>query len=380
MGKHSAIIPVNRPRVPRRAKRYLDECVTTGWFSSEGPYVKKFEDQFARRLGVSYASATSSGTASLHLAIMALGIGKGDEVILPATTIASCFFAIWYTGAVAVPVDITPDTYTINPDLIEQAITKRTKAIMVVHLFGHPCDMDPIMKLAKKYSLAVIEDAAEAHGAMYKGKPVGSIGDIAIFSFYANKIVTTGEGGMVTSNNASLIEHVNRLKSLNHSKTRFIHNGIGYNYLMSNMQAAVGLASLEELEISLAQKRRMAKLYHTRLSDIPGLILPKEEPWAESVYWMYAVRINSKKTNVTRQNIMDRLMEKGIQTRTFFYSPSRAFTALKVFKNRSFPVAQEVEKTGFYLPSGLGNTKNEFIETAHQLHRCFSRLYTDLSH
>lgn len=367
MDNHPPVIPVNRPSVPKHAKRYLDTCVSSGWFSSEGSYVKSFEETFANTLGGRFASATSSGTASLHLAILALGIGKGDEVILPATTIGSCYFAIWYTGAIAVPVDITPDTYTIDPAQIERAITKKTKAIMVVHLFGHPCDMDPIMKLARKHNLAVIEDAAEAHGASYKGKTLGSIGDIGIFSFYANKIVTTGEGGMVMSNNKALIERVNRLKSLNHSSTRFVHKGIGYNYLMSNMQAAVGLASLEELHQSLKKKQDMATQYKRLLSNIPGLILPVEKPWANSVYWMYAVRIDQKKISKTREEIMEALKKRGIQTRTFFYSPSSAFPTLKLFKSRAFPVSREVEKTGFYLPSGLGNSNSEYLSAARAL-------------
>ncbi len=367
MDNHPPVIPVNRPSVPKNAKKYLDTCVSSGWFSSEGPYVKTFEKAFADTLGVSYASATSSGTASLHLALLALDIGKGDEVILPATTIASCYFAIWYTGAVAVPVDITSDTYTIDPSLIERAITKRTKAIMVVHLFGHPCDMDPIMEIARKHNFAVIEDAAEAHGARYKGRRVGTIGDIGIYSFYANKIVTTGEGGMVVSNNKTLIERVNSLKSLNHSSTRFIHVGIGYNYLMSNMQAAVGLASLEELGQSLRKKKNMAKNYKRLLSDTPGLILPVEKPWADSVYWMYAVRIDHKKTKKTRDEVMSYLLRNGVQTRTFFYSPRTAFKKLAFFVNEKFPVAEEVEKTGFYLPSGLGNTHKEFRAVAKAL-------------
>ncbi len=373
MDKHQPIIPVNRPSVPKHAKKYLNECVTSGWFSSEGPYVKAFEDAFAIKAGVHYASATSSGTASLHLALLALGIHKGDEVILPATTIASCYFAIWYTGAVAVPVDITGDTYSIDPTLIERAITKRTKAIMIVHLFGHPCDMDPIMKLARKHNLAVIEDAAEAHGALYKGRPLGSIGDVGIFSFYANKLVTTGEGGMVISNKKSLIGQVNKLKALNHSKTRFIHDGIGYNYLMSNMQAAVGLASLEELEASIVKKRNMAAFYHSRLSDIPSLILPTEMPWAHSVYWMYAVRLDTKKTRVSRTEVVEKLRQQGIQTRTFFYSPPRAFRALHLFTGAKFPVAQEVENTGFYLPSGLGITRDEIRTTVRTLRNILQR-------
>ncbi len=363
------IIPVNRPSVPAHAKKYLDECVRSGWFSSEGPFVKRFENEFARYLGVKHAGATSSGTAALHLALLALGVGPGDEVILPAMTIASCYFAIWYTGAKAVPVDVDPETYCIDPDVIDRAVTKRTKVIMVVHLFGHPCDMDPIMMLAKKYKLKVLEDAAEAHGAEYKGRKVGSIGDIAIFSFYANKIVTTGEGGMVVSNTKTYIERVNKIKALNHSKTRFIHDGIGYTYLMSNMQAAVGLSSLEEIERSIARKRTMATLYRNQLSGISGLILPVEKSWATNVYWMYAVRMDPK-AHLSRKKLIDLLMTKyGVQTRTFFYSPRTAFRKLQLFKTDRFPVAEALERRGFYLPSGLGNTNMEFIRTSHALQK-----------
>ncbi|MBP9814100.1 DegT/DnrJ/EryC1/StrS family aminotransferase [Candidatus Woesebacteria bacterium] len=361
------IIPVNRPAIPKNARKYLNQCVSEGWFSSEGPFVKRFEDSFARYLGVSYASTTSSGTAALHLALMALGVGPGDEVILPALTIASCYFAIWYTGAKAVPVDVDPEIYCIDPRLIEAKITKRTKVIMVVHLFGHPADMDPIMKIAKKHKLKVLEDAAEAHGAEYKGKKAGSIGDIAIFSFYANKIVTTGEGGMVVSNNKKYIQTINKLKTLNHSKTRFIHDGVGYNYLMSNMQAAVGLASLEEITASIAKKRAMAKIYNKLLSKISSITLPTEKSWAKSVYWMYAVVLKTTST-ITQNTLMKRLGQSyGIQTRSFFYSPKTAFKTISLFQTGKYPVAESLEQTGLYLPSGLGNKKSEFQQTAKAL-------------
>lgn len=363
MGTHS-IIPVNRPAIPKHADTYLKACVRSGWFSSEGPFVRRFEEQFAKYLGVRHASATSSGTASLHLALLALGVGPGDEVILPALTIASCFFAVWYTGAKAIPIDVDPETYGINPTLIEHAITKRTKVIMAVHLFGHPCDMDPIMAIAKKYKLKVLEDAAEAHGAEYKGRKVGSIGDIAIFSFYANKIVTTGEGGMVVSNTKAYIDTVHRIKALNHSKTRFIHEGVGYTYLMSNMQAAVGLASLEEISTSLRHKRAMAALYQRHLADIPGLRLPIEKPWAKNVYWMYAVTTHAQ-AKISRSALMRALNDDyGIQTRTFFFSPRTAFKKLGLYQHSRFPVTEHLERTGFYLPSGLGNTMEEFTRSA----------------
>ncbi len=335
------MIPVNKPSIyPEMytlTKRSLDE----GWLSAEGPMVKKFENKFSQYITTQFGAATNSGTSALHLALAALGIKKGDEVIVPALTIASCYFAVWYTGATVVPIDVTPDTYTIDPSLLEKTITKKTKAIMPVHLYGHPCDMDPIMHVAKKYHLFVIEDAAEAHGAEYKGKKVGSFGDVSIFSFYANKIVTCGEGGMVLTNNKALYERVVRLKSLYHSKkTRFVHDAIGYNYQMSNLQAAVGLASLSHIQESIKQKQAMAKIYNTSLERIPGILVPIEKQWAKNVYWMYAVRIDAKKFGMSRDAVAQKLQEHDIQTRTFFFSPRTAFKKLGVFQTLRHPVAE----------------------------------------
>lgn len=359
MGDNQILIPVNRPKNAKNTAHYLQECVKSGWFSSEGPFVTRFEHAFAHYLGAKYVTTVSSGTTALHLALLSLNLKPGDEVILPALTIASCYFAIWYCGAKAVPVDVDKDTYTMDPALIESRITKKTKVIMPVHLFGHPCDMDPIMKLAKKHKLQVLEDAAEAHGAEYKGKKVGGIGDVGIFSFYTNKIVTTGEGGMLVTNDKNIYENAVKLKNLYHSQTRFIHDGIGYNYRMTNMQAAVGLASLEEIEKSINYKRRMAEYYNNHLANTPGLILPQEMPWAKNVYWMYAVQVDPKTCRISRDTLMKHLATKGIQTRTFFYAPKTAFKKLSIYQRTRFPVTEQLEKTGFYLPSGLGNTLTE---------------------
>ncbi len=366
-------IPVNKPKIYKDTYVYIKRALDSGWLSSEGPLVKQFEDQFASYLGVPYASTTNSGTAALHLSLACLDIKAGDEVIVPALTIASCYFAVWHVGAKAVPVDVTPDTYTIDPTIIEKYITKKTKAIMVVHLFGHPCDMDPIMNIAKKHHLFVVEDAAEAHGALYKGKKVGSIGDVSIFSFYANKIVTTGEGGMIVTKDASLFEKINRLKSLNHSHKRFIHKGIGYNYLMSSMQAAVGLSSLNHIEESIRYKQTMASIYKKYLSSIDEIILPSIKPWATCVYWMYTVRVNPKKTALTREQIMKILTKQNIHTRPFFYPPNIAFAQMGLYSRDRFPVSQKLAKTGFYIPSGLGNTRREFIHVARTLSNIFKK-------
>ena len=245
------MILVNQVQIPKNAKKYLVDCLDSTWISGQGKYVDKFEQKFAQYIGKKYAVSTNSGTSALHLALMTLDIRAGDEVILPALTIGSCFFAIWQTGATAVPVDVLPDTYNIDPELLEKAITKRTKAIMLVHLYGQACDMKKIVKIAKQHHLKIVEDAAEAHGARYGKKKLGTFGDLACFSFYANKLITSGEGGAVLTNSQAQYEKMKRLKNLNFApKKRFTHLGIGYKYEMSNLEAALALASLEEARAS----------------------------------------------------------------------------------------------------------------------------------
>lgn len=353
-------IPVNRPIIYPETYKVIRKVIASGWLSGEGPQVERFESAFSSYIGMRFGAATNSGTTALHLALLTLGIGPGDEVILPAMTIASCYFAIWYVGAKAIPVDIDEETYTINPSLIEKVITKKTKVIMPVHLYGHPCDMDPIMAVARKHHLYVVEDAAEAHGAEYKGKKVGSFGDISIFSFYANKIVSCGEGGMMLTNNKRWRERAVKLKSLAHVKNkRFTHDALGYRYQMTNIQAALGLISLSHIQESIKQKRNMAAYYFKRLHAIPGIVTPVEKPWAKSVYWMYAVRIIKKKYGISRDALMKKMSEQGIQTRSFFYSPKTAFKKIGVYKHFDAPIAQRFEKEGIYLPSGLSVTNRE---------------------
>jgi len=369
------MIPVNRPKINPRAKKYLTECIKTNWLSAEGPFVDRFEKAFARWLGAKYATTTTSGTTSLHLALASLGIGKGDEVILPALTIGSCYFAIWYCGAVAVPVDVKPETYNIDPALIEKKITSRTKAIMVVHLYGHPCDMDSIIRLVKKYHLKLIEDAAEACGAEYKNIKVGTFGDVSCFSFYANKIITTGEGGMLVTNNKKIYEKAKKLKDLNFNlRKRFIHDGIGFNYRMTNLQAAVGLAGLEKIDKSIKYKRKMADYYNKNLRKIKNLVLPVEKEWAKNVYWMYAVLVKEKKIGINRDRLMKILWEKyKIQTRAFFYPPNIAFKKIGIYNHQRYPVAERLSKEGLYLPSGLGNTFSEFRKVCKALNNILKK-------
>lgn len=356
------MIPVNQPLIAKNALTYVSDCIKTGWVSSAGTYISRFEESFAKFVGSDHAITTTSGTTALHLALASLRIGHGDEVILPDHTMFACAAAVVYTGAKPVAVDVERDTWNINVSQIETKITKRTKVIMPVHIYGHPADMDPITKLAKKYRLAVVEDAAEAHGARYRGKMVGSIGTINAFSFYANKIITTGEGGMVVTNNKNLAKRARMLKDLAHSpKRRFLHEEVGFNYRLTNLQAALGLAQLEEVNRFIKKKLWMASLYNQLLSKIEGVTLPPKKPWANNVYWMYAVLIEDA-FGMSRDELQIKLKHQGIDTRTFFIPLHRqpALINAGYFKGRQhFPVSEEIANRGLYLPSGLAITETQ---------------------
>ncbi len=355
------MIPVNAPVITPESKSLVAKALEEGWISSAGPYLSEFEHEFAEYLGVKHAITVNTGTAALHIALLAAGIGEGDEVIVPAFTMAASWMAVMHTGATPIFVDVEPDIYTIDPALIEAAITAKTKAIMPVHIYGHPADMDPILAIAKKHDLVVIEDAAEAHGATYKGKLTGSIGDVNAFSFYANKIITTGEGGMVTTDNDQMAELAGRMKDLAHSTAkRFIHDALGYNYRMTSMQAALGSGQLQHIGEFLATKQHMAKLYLAGLKDIPGITLPTTRNWATHVYWMYAILIDESKFGCNKDEFRAKLLSKGIDTRDFFYAPSTqpALTD-KGLGGGSFPVTQRIARDGCYLPSGLAITDDQ---------------------
>lgn len=355
------MIPVNRPIIAKNALKYVSGCVKTGWVSSSGQYVQLFEEKFAKFLGVKYALTTTSGTTALHLALATLGIGPGDEVILPTLTMAACPMSILYTGATPVLVDSEPETYNLDINKIEGKITKKTRVIMVVHLYGHPVDMWPVLQIAKKYKLKIIEDCAEAHGATYQGKKVGTFGEVNCFSFYANKIITTGEGGMIVTNHKRLYEKAKALKELAHSpKKRFLHTQVGFNYRLTNLQAALGVAQLEEVKKYLKIKRKMAQSYNSSLKNIKGLRLPMEKEWAKNVYWMYAVLVE-KGFPLTRDQFVEALKKQGVETRNFFIPMHQqpAFKKLGLFKRERYPVAERLSKQGLYLPSGLGNTEAE---------------------
>ncbi|MGC8880117.1 MAG: DegT/DnrJ/EryC1/StrS family aminotransferase [Anaerolineae bacterium] len=350
------MIPVAAPVLGEKELEYVTDCVRSGWVSSLGEYVRRFEREFAAYCGVRYGVATHNGTVALHLVLAALGIGKGDEVIVPTLTFVATGNAVAYTGASPVFVDSDPFTWTIDPQAVARAITPHTRAIIAVHLYGHPADMDALRALADEHGLILIEDAAEAHGARYKGCRTGSLGDVAVFSFYGNKIITTGEGGMVVSNDASLIERCYFLE--NQAKARenpYWHAEIGYNYRMTNLQAALGVAQLERIEEFIAVRLRNAHHYNQRLRDVPGITLPPCAEWATNVYWMYTILIEDR-FGVSRDALMAYLREHGIETRPVFYPLHR----LPMYnRGQSLPVAEEIARKGINLPSGSALTSAE---------------------
>lgn len=356
-------IPVSTPFLGKEEEQLVAEAVSAGEISGTfGKFLPKFENDFARYVGCEYGVATSNGTVALHLALAALGIGKGDEVLVSTFTNMATFFAVHYQGATPIPIDIEPDTWNINPVLLEEKIISRTKAIIVVHIYGHPVDMDPILEIAKKHNLFVIEDAAEAHGALYKGKKIGSLGDIGCFSFYANKIITTGEGGMVVTNNKQIAERARLLGSLAYGgrENRFSHIAVGFNYRLSNVLAAIGCAQLQKIEQIIKLKRDIANFYNSNLSNIPELQLPVEKPYAKNIYWMHHIVLRGRAEN-KRNIIMGKLKEAGIETRESFvpYNLQPKEITKGLIQEDACPVANYVSKNGFYLPSGPVLKKEE---------------------
>jgi perosamine synthetase len=371
------MIPVNEPLLDGNEKKYLVECIETGWISSEGSFVKKFEEQFASSVDRQYGISVCNGTAALDIAVAALDIGPGDEVILPSFTIISCASAIVRTGARPVVVDSDPYTWNMNVTQIEEKITKRTRAIMAVHIFGLPVDMDPILKLADRYGLKIIEDAAEMIGQTYKGRACGSLGDISTFSFYANKHITTGEGGMIVTDDKELAEKCRSLRNLcfGKGKKRFVHEQLGWNFRMTNLQAAVGLAQLEKLEEHVARKRQMGKLYTELLKDVPGLQLPlAATDYAENIYWVYGLVLKDE-VNFDAFEAMKMLSEYNIGTRPFFWPMHEqpVFKNMGLFENEKLPVAEKLARRGFYLPGGLALTEEQIKKVAKAVQEVMSR-------
>ena len=353
------MIPVCTPLLGAREKKYLLDCLSTNWISSSGRYIQEFEKTFSHYCGTRYGITTTNGTTALHLALVALKIGPGDQVIMPSFTIASTAFAAIYCGAEPVFVDSKPDTWNMDVDQIEEKITNKTKVIMPVHIYGHPCDMGKIMKIADKRHLYVVEDAAEAHGAEFQGRKVGGIGHMGCFSFFGNKIITCGEGGMVTTNDRTLADRCRRLKNLAFLESkRFWHYEVGFNYRMTNIQAALGLAQCEQIEQLIEKRRCNAAIYNTLLSTVPGLTLPIEKPDVRNVYWMYGLLVG-KEFGMIRSQLMRRLRDKGIETRTFFIPMHRqpVFKKMGFGDDGHYPVADNIAGRGLYLPSGSGLKK-----------------------
>ena len=336
------MIPICEPLFGLEELSNVIECIKSGWISSQGTFVKQFEQEFARYIGIKYGIATSSGTAALHLALVSLGIGKGDEVIVPTLTFIATANAVTYTGAKPIFVDSNPDYWCIEPERIEEAITKKTKAIIPVHLYGHPADMEAIIRLALKHRLHIIEDAAEAHGAKYRGKMVSSLGTIGCFSFYANKIITTGEGGMCLTNNEEL---ANKMKVLRdhgmNPKKRYWHDLIGFNYRMTNLQAAIGLAQLHNIRRIITMRLKVTDHYKHLLEGL-DITLPPQKEWAETANWIFTILSNNK------DRIVKELNKAGIDTRPMFYP---IHTIPPYARPEKYPVAESLSRRGFSLPS-----------------------------
>lgn len=372
------MIPVNEPVLSGHELDYVIDCVKTGWVSSAGKYINEFESRWSAYCGKKYGIAVSNGTTALETAVHCLGIRSGDEVILPSFTIISCILAIVKNGGKPVLVDSDPETWTMDVDGIAKKITSRTKAIMPVHIYGHPVDMDPVLDLAEDHHCAIIEDAAEAHGAEYRSRRTGSdtwrrcgsFGTMSCFSFYANKIVTTGEGGMVLTDDDALAGRARAYRDLCFQpERRFFHEGLGNNYRLTNMQAALGVAQIERIDGILEKKRRVGEEYTRRLRDIPGLRLPVEMPWAKNVFWMYGVVLPDT-CDMDNVECGKKLREKGVDTRPFFTGihEQPVLRKMGLFRNEQYPVAERIARKGFYLPSGLAITDDQIAVVSDALH------------
>lgn len=370
----SRTVPVCTPVLDGREREYVSNCLDTNWISSLGEYIPRFERSFAELCDAAYGVSCSSGTAAVHLALEALDIGPGDEVIIPAFSLIVSANTVCMTGATPVLVDATPDTWCIDPEKIEAKITPRTKAIMVVHMYGHPCDMDAISEIARRHELFVIEDAAQAHGARFRGRVVGGIGDVGCFSFYGNKILTTGEGGMLVTSDRALSERAALLRNQAFEEERFLHHHVGFNYRMTNIQAAIGLAQCEKLADKVHRKIEIASIYSELLADEADLRLPVRACGCDPVYWMYGL-VLEESFGRSMRDVRARLAAEGVDTRSFFVPLNRQ----PVYQGNhrrwpdlrgSYPVSEQLGAQGFYLPSGLNLTREDQTYVVDRLLSC----------
>lgn len=373
------MIPVNEPLLGERELEYVSECVRTGWISSAGRFIEEFEDKWAGYCGRRYGVAVSNGTVALQVAAACLDLKPGDEVIMPTFTIISCALAVLHNGGVPVLVDCDPRTWCMDANQIRNKITGRTRAIMPVHIYGHPVDMDPILQLAEEKGLALIEDAAEVHGAEYlsgrnTSRPLwrrcGSFGTLSCFSFYANKLVTTGEGGMVLTDDENLAEKARSLRNLCFQPNRrFYHEELGFNFRLTNLQAALGVAQLERMAEIIERKRWMGSEYDRRLRGIKSLQLPVEESWAKNVYWMYGT-VLSEDSGMDAPAFALQLKERGVETRPFFLGlhEQPVFQRRGLFVGERYPVSERIARQGLYVPSGLALTAEQISRVSEAVH------------
>ncbi len=354
-------IPVNTPLLGGNEEKYVLEAIRTGWISSEGPFVKAFEENFASYVDRKHGIAVANGSAALDIAIQALDISEGDEVIMPTFTIISPAQSVVKAGAVPVLVDSDPVTWNMNVEEIESKISARTKAILVVHIYGLPVDMDPVLRICEKHNLLLIEDAAEMHGQMYRGGKCGSFGDISTFSFYPNKHITTGEGGMIVCNEDGLARRCQKLRNLAFEPNgrRFVHHEIGWNYRLTNIQAALGLAQLENINRHIERKREIGSFYQHSLRSLTGFQLPLANTvYAENIYWVFGLVAD---TEEKASSMVKKLNAASIGTRPFFWCMHEqpVFLRMGLFRNEHYPVAEKIARNGFYIPSGLGLAAEE---------------------
>jgi perosamine synthetase len=362
-------IPVAEPVLTGNEKQYVMDCLETGWISGSGKYLNAFEEQFAAFCGTRYAVATFNGTVALHVALLALGVGAGDEVIVPDLTYIASANAVAYCNATPVFVDVDPVTWTLDIADVERKITPKTKAIMPVHLYGHPANMGPLMALAEKHGLKVVEDAAEAHGSSYNGQMAGSIGHIATFSFFGNKVITTGEGGMVVTNDEALALHVKQLKGQGQAfDRRYWFPIIGYNYRMTNLQAAIGLAQLERITWFIERRREVASWYAAQLQGC-DLTLPAEASWAKNIYWLYSVALPAR---VKRDEVMQKLADAGIETRPFFIPMHVLPPYYQADGDQRYPVTTALAAQGINLPTAASLTQEQVTYVCETLKRVIS--------
>ena len=370
-------VPVNEPLLDGKEQEYLIECIRTGWISSEGPFVKQFEEKLASFVGRKHGVAVCNGTVALELAMAALKLEPGSEVIMPTFTIISCASAIVRLGCVPVLVDCDPATWNMDVGQVEAKITERTRAIMVVHIYGLPVDMNPLLELAEKHGLKIIEDAAEMHGQTYDGRPCGSFGDVSTFSFYPNKHITTGEGGMVLTDDDALASRARSLRNLCFQpERRYVHEELGYNFRMTNLQAALGVAQLERVDDFIKRKRRMGHLYTELLADVPYIRLPLiRTSYADNIYWVYGIVLGDE-LPCQAETVMGLLGKQGIATRAFFWPMHEqpVFKKMGLFSGETYPIAERLGRRGFYLPSGLALSQDDIHYVADALKKVLKEI------